>query len=172
MDNSFGSDEEVNHVRILQSCNGLLLCADWAWLIFLLQIPHGLHQESNFLKSFGDSSDDPILMLMEIPQLLHLEGKLFESCGCLLLVCKDDIDSREFIIYKMMKGCSVWKEDAFLVINLSGKVVKYNLISKTIDEIFNIGSNQMDDDDDDLEFIEPFLVNPNVYEFILSFESV
>ncbi|GKD84766.1 hypothetical protein Tco_1355920, partial [Tanacetum coccineum] len=27
MDNSFGSDEEVDHVRILQSCNSLLLCA-------------------------------------------------------------------------------------------------------------------------------------------------
>ncbi|GKE50564.1 hypothetical protein Tco_1481822, partial [Tanacetum coccineum] len=31
MDNSFGSAEEVDHVRILQSCNGLLLCIGSAW---------------------------------------------------------------------------------------------------------------------------------------------
>nr|GEY56277.1 hypothetical protein [Tanacetum cinerariifolium] len=45
---------------------------------------------------------------MEIPQMLHLEGKFFESPGCLLLVCRDDIGSREFTIYEMMKECHVW----------------------------------------------------------------
>ncbi|GJS66116.1 hypothetical protein Tco_0680680 [Tanacetum coccineum] len=181
MDNSFGSAEKVDHVRILQSCNGLLLCADWAWPIFYyihnpstnlfkrIPQPHYSHENScfyrsvvltiafdprksfdykvvqagrtfcdteiqiyssetgnwilcrdqfnyfswfnrrrNFLESFGGCSDDPILMLMEIPQMLHLEGKFFESCGCLLLVCRDDIGSREFTIYEMMKECSVW----------------------------------------------------------------
>nr|GEU58079.1 hypothetical protein [Tanacetum cinerariifolium] len=116
----------------------------------------------------------------------------------------DDIGSREFTIYKMMKGCSVWsvrylvnteelmnslpevwsirstvcsiglgekEEDTFLMINLSGKVVKYNLISKTVNEIFDIGSNQMNDDDD-VEFIQPFSVDPNIYEFIPSFASL
>ncbi|GJY47215.1 hypothetical protein Tco_0436278 [Tanacetum coccineum] len=34
MDHSFGSAEEVDHVRILQSCNGLLLCSGSAWPIF------------------------------------------------------------------------------------------------------------------------------------------
>nr|GEX28094.1 hypothetical protein [Tanacetum cinerariifolium] len=34
MDNSFGSTEEVDHVRILQSFNGLLLCAGWAWPVY------------------------------------------------------------------------------------------------------------------------------------------
>nr|GEW15357.1 hypothetical protein [Tanacetum cinerariifolium] len=49
---------------------------------------------------------------------------------------------------------SVWsiclgegEDDAFVVINISKKVVKYNLISKTTIEVFYIGSNQMDDDD-------------------------
>ncbi|GKC82785.1 hypothetical protein Tco_1138502 [Tanacetum coccineum] len=278
MDNSFGSAEEVDHVRILQSCNGLLLsvvlrmafdprkllyykvvqarrtscdievqiyssdtgnwslCSDrvkcfnfdhfdsaiywndaFHWLeglnrqlkhykfnfedhdhpiLKIIEIPHGLHQGRNFLQYFGGYSDDPILILMEIPQMLHLEGTFFESRGCLLLVCRDNIGSREFTIYKMMKVCSVWsvrylvntegfmnplpkgwsirstvwsiglrdgEEDSFLVINLSGKVVKYNLISKTINEIFDIGSNQMDDDDDD-EFI------PHV-QLILTFIS-
>ncbi|GJY95493.1 hypothetical protein Tco_0511854 [Tanacetum coccineum] len=142
-----------------------------------IEIPHGLHRGRNFLESFGGSSDDPILLLMKIPQMLHLKGKIFESCRCLLLVCRDDIGSREFTIYEMMKGCSVCiglgerEEDAFLVINLSEKVVKYNLISKTINEIFDIGSNQMDDDDD-VEFIPPFLVDPNIYECISSSANV
>ncbi|GKF30148.1 hypothetical protein Tco_0096490, partial [Tanacetum coccineum] len=161
----------------------------------------------NFLESFGGPSNDPILLLMEIPHMLHLEGKFFESCGCLLLVCKDDIGYTEFTIYEMMKGSSVWsvrylvnieqlmnplpegwsirtsvwsiclregEDDAFMVINLSGKVVKYNLISKTNTEIFDIRSNQMDDDDDDdaVVFIPPFEVDPNLYESIPSFAGV
>nr|GEV97365.1 hypothetical protein [Tanacetum cinerariifolium] len=130
-----------------------------------------------------------MLILMQIPHLLHLEGKLFESCGCLLLVCSDDINSSEFTIYEIMKGCFVWsvryridigdfktpllegwliwsivwhivlgemEEDSLLVINLSGKVVQYNLISKTLHDIFDCGSNQLDDnhDDDDDELFQ------------------
>nr|GEW84814.1 hypothetical protein [Tanacetum cinerariifolium] len=119
-----------------------------------LEIPHGLHRGKNFLESFGGFSDDLILLLMEEPHMLHLEEKFFESCGCLLLIYRDDIGSTEFTIYEMMKGSSVWsvrylvntkelmnplpegwsiqtsvwsiglgegEEDAFLVINLSGK---------------------------------------------------
>ncbi|GJX11052.1 retrotransposon protein, putative, ty1-copia subclass [Tanacetum coccineum] len=249
MDHSFGSDEEVDHVRILQFCNGLLLCTGSTWPVFYyvynpspnlfkrllqpnythddsgfysvlrmafdlrkslyykvvqaehaseglnrklkhcklniedhdhliittLDIPYELHRGRNFLESFGGPSGDPILLLMEIPHMLHLEGKFFESCGCLLLVCRDNIGSTEFTIYEMMKGSSVWsvrylvnteelmnplpegwsiqksvwciglgegEEDAFLVINLSGK------------------------------FIPPFEVDPNLYEFIPSLASV
>ncbi|GJW04818.1 hypothetical protein Tco_1563674 [Tanacetum coccineum] len=175
-----------------------------------LEIPHGLHRGRNFLESFGGPSNDPILLLMKIPHMLHIEGRIFESCGCLLLVCRDDIGYIEFTIYEMMKGSSVWsvrylvniqqlmnplpegwsirtsvwsiclgegEEDAFMVINLSGKVVKYNLISKTNTEIFDIRSNQMDDDDDDdaddtVVFIPPFEVDHNLYEFIPSLASV
>ncbi|GKD56671.1 hypothetical protein Tco_1290058 [Tanacetum coccineum] len=176
-----------------------------------LEIAHGLHRGRNFLESFGRPINDPILLLMELPHMLHLEGKIFKSCGCLLLVCRDDIGSIEFIIYEMMKGSSVWsvrylvnivqllnllpegwliqtgvwsiflgegEEDAFVVINLSGKVVKYNLISKTNTEIFDIGSNQMDDNDDDdadddaVLFIPPFEVDPDLYKFIPSLASV
>ncbi|GJZ82321.1 hypothetical protein Tco_0647494 [Tanacetum coccineum] len=236
MDHSFGSTEEVDHVRILQSCNGLLMCSGSAWLIFYyvyntsinlfkrlsqpnyylrddscffssgvfrlafdprnpkittklqaggeagaiywndafhwleglnrelkhcklnmedhdhpimtnLKIAHGLHRGS-----FGGPINDPILLLMELPHMLHLEGKFFESCGCLLLVCRDDIGSTEFTIYEMMKGSSVWSV-----------------------RIFDIGSNQMDDDDDDGDavlFIPPFEVDPNLYEFIPSLASV
>ncbi|GKB26298.1 hypothetical protein Tco_0865699 [Tanacetum coccineum] len=137
--------------------------------------------------------------------MLLLEGKLFESCGCLLVVLRDYIVSKEFTIYEMRKGCSVWlvrylvnthdfinplpegwliwftvwsivlgerEEDSCLVINLSGKVVKYNLISKTLHEIYDIGSNQLDDNIDYDELIPPFVADHNVYEFIPSFASV
>ncbi|GJW67822.1 hypothetical protein Tco_0122246 [Tanacetum coccineum] len=238
IDHSFSSVEEVDHVRILQSCNGLLLCTGSAWPVFYyvynpstnlfkrlpqpnyshddlcfyssdvfrmafdarkslyykvvqagrtsgetqiqiyssytgnwslqlkhcklniedydhpimtsLDIPHGLHRGRNFLESFGGPSNDPVLLLMEIPHMLHLEGKFFESRGCLLLVCRDDIGSIEFTIYKMMKRSSMWsvrEEDAFVVINLSRKVVIHNLISKINNEIFDIGSNPTDDND-------------------------
>nr|GEV42256.1 hypothetical protein [Tanacetum cinerariifolium] len=183
MDHSFGFAEEVDHDRILQSCNGFLLCS---------------------------------------AHMLHLEGKIFESCGCKLLVCRDDSGSTVFTIYEMMKGSFVWsvrylvnikqsmnplpegwsirtnvwsiclgegEEDAFVVINLSGKVVKYNLISTTNTDIFDIGSNQKEDDDDDdaaddavvfippfevdaVVFIPPFEVDQNLYEFIPSLASV
>nr|GEY76162.1 hypothetical protein [Tanacetum cinerariifolium] len=73
-----------------------------------LEIAHELHRGRNFLESFGGPINDPILLLMELPHMLHLEWKFFESCGCLLLVCRDDIGSTEFTIYKMMKGSSVW----------------------------------------------------------------
>ncbi|GKC02020.1 reverse transcriptase domain-containing protein [Tanacetum coccineum] len=228
MDHSFGSAEEVDHVRILQSCNGLLLCSaivylDWHliienqvttkwckleaklndafyWLEGLnrelkhcklnmedhdhpimtsLEIAHGLHRGRNFLESFGGPINDPILLLMEIPHMLHLEGKFFESCECLLLVV-----NIVQLLNPLPEGWSirtgVWniclgegEENVFVVINLSGKVVQYNLISKTNTEIFDIGSNQMDDDDDDaVVFIPPFEVDPNLYEFISSLASV
>ncbi|GKA72266.1 reverse transcriptase domain-containing protein [Tanacetum coccineum] len=152
MDNSFGSAEEVDHVRILQSCNGLLLCTE---------IPHGLHMGRNFLECFGGSSDDPILLLLEIPHMLHLEGKFFESNW----LYRDGRFGQVFDI-SLREG----EEDTLLMINLSGNVVKYNLISKTINEIFDIGSNQMDDDD--VEFIPHFSVDANLYEFIPSLASV
>ncbi|GJV96320.1 hypothetical protein Tco_1547897 [Tanacetum coccineum] len=157
MDHSFGSAEEVDHVRILQSSNGLLIgvfrlafdprksshykvvraggeagetwiqiysseTGNWSFCkdqfnyfsfdhfesaIYWNDAFHWLKGGRNFLESFGGPINDPILLLMEIPHMLHLEGKFFKSCGCLLLVCIDDIGSIEFTIYEMMKGSSV-----------------------------------------------------------------
>nr|GFC74489.1 hypothetical protein [Tanacetum cinerariifolium] len=56
--------------------------------------------------------------------------------------------------------------------NLSGKVVEYSLILKTLHEIYDIGSNQLDDNRDDDELVIPFEDDHNVYEFIPSFASV
>nr|GEW71848.1 F-box protein At5g07610-like [Tanacetum cinerariifolium] len=111
--------------------------------------------------------------------MLHQEEKLFDSRGCLVLVHRDYIESSEFTIYKMTKGCSVWlikyivdtddfmtklpkgwlirhivwslvvgerEEDSFLVMNFFGKVVQYNIISKTVSEIYDMGSNKVADD--------------------------
>ncbi|GKB39530.1 hypothetical protein Tco_0884472 [Tanacetum coccineum] len=114
-----------------------------------------------FLKSYGYM--DPMQILIQMFHLLHLEGKLFEWRGFLFLICLDDFGSSEFTIYEMMLGCFVWtvryhdfmtplpegwsirsnvwsivfgerEQDSFLVIKLSGKVVQYNLISKTLHE--------------------------------------
>ncbi|GJZ94830.1 hypothetical protein Tco_0667033 [Tanacetum coccineum] len=142
--------------------------------------------------------------------MLPLEGKLFNSSGCLLLVHRDDFQSSEFTIYEMMKGSSVWsvryhvdtddfmsplpegstvwsivlgerEDNSFLVINLSGKVVEYNLMSKNLREMYDMGSNQLIDNYHDgfipPGFILPFAmydmrskqVDHKVYEFISSY---
>ena len=70
------------------------------------------------------------------------------------------------------------EQDSFLVIKLSGKVVQYNLISKTLHEIYDCRSNEVDDnhdgndDVDDDELLQQFQAEHNVYEFIPSFASV
>ncbi|GJZ38919.1 hypothetical protein Tco_0585482 [Tanacetum coccineum] len=154
----------------------------------------------------------PMITSIQIPHILHLEGKLFESRGCLVLVRRDYIGSSEFTIYEMTKGCSVWsvkyivdtdgfmtplpegwsiryiiwslvvgerEDDSFLVMNLFGKVVQYNLISKTLRDIYDIGSNEVVDDY--LHgFIPPYAMydvrykklDYKVFEFIPSYASV
>nr|GEV44486.1 hypothetical protein [Tanacetum cinerariifolium] len=52
----------------------------------------------------------PMIISIRIPHMLHLEGKLFESLGCLVLVRRDCIGSSKFTIYQMRKGCSVWSK--------------------------------------------------------------
>ncbi|GJV91864.1 hypothetical protein Tco_1539677 [Tanacetum coccineum] len=179
-------------------------------IIIIIQIPQSLEQGRKFFKSYGNIL--PMIITIQIPHILHLEGKLFDLPGCLLLVRKDEFGSNKFTIYKMMKGSSVWlvryhvdtddfmtplpegwsirstvwsivlgerEDDSFLVINLSGKVVEYNLISKNLREMYDIGSNQLTDDYHD-GFIPPFAmydmrhkqVDHMVYEFIPSYASV
>ncbi|GJW07596.1 hypothetical protein Tco_1570019 [Tanacetum coccineum] len=99
----------------------------------------------------------PMIISIRIPHMLHLEGKFFESCGCLDLVRKDCIGSSEFTIYERRKGCSVWSikyivnTDDFMNPLLEGLsirsiVVQYNLISKALHDIYDIGSNEVADD--------------------------
>ncbi|GJW01963.1 hypothetical protein Tco_1560819 [Tanacetum coccineum] len=171
MDNSFTLDstEEADNVKILKSCNGLLMCSGSASPTF-----DYVYNPCTNLKSL----DYKVVQVAERPNP-DLEIQVYSSETGNWSLCRDryDIGSREFTIYEMMKGCSVLivrlgerEDDSFLVINLSGKVVKYNLISKTTGQIFDIGSNQRDDDDD-YEFFSPYTVAHNPYEFIPSFAS-
>ncbi|GJY60880.1 hypothetical protein Tco_0461537 [Tanacetum coccineum] len=102
---------------------------------------------------------------------------------CLVLVRRDCNGSSKFTIYQMRKGCSVWsrerEEDSFLTINFSAKVVQYNLISKTLREIYDMGSNE-NVDDYFHGFIPPYAMydvgykklDYKVFEFISSSASV
>ncbi|GJX95939.1 hypothetical protein Tco_0351737 [Tanacetum coccineum] len=174
MDNSFtlGSTEEAKNVKILQSCNGLLLCSGSGRLGFdyiynpstnqfkRLSHPNFSLDNSPYCRSAGlrmtfDPTKSPHYKLVDAGRTSY------------------DIGSNEFTIYEMIKGCSVWSV-SLLVINLSGKVVQYNLISKTLHDIFNCGSNQLDDnhDDDDDKLLQQLEAEYNVYEFIPSFARV
>ncbi|GJW71436.1 hypothetical protein Tco_0128353 [Tanacetum coccineum] len=223
MDHSFGVTEEVNHVRILQSCNGLLLCTGSTWPVFIAsgvfrmtfyprkslyykvvqagRASEGLNRQLKLCKLNIEDHDHPIMTSLEIPHGLHRGGNFLKSalvmiqfyCSWKYIICcilKEKFSNHVGVcflytemILALRKGwsirTSVWsicfgegEEDAFVVINLFGKVVKYNLISKTNNEIFDIGSNQTNDDDDDVEFIPPFSVDHNLYEFISSLASV
>ncbi|GJZ27894.1 hypothetical protein Tco_0572541 [Tanacetum coccineum] len=151
----------------------------------------------NFLKSYGYI--DPMVILIQIPHMLHLEGKLVESRERLLLVCRDDICSSEFTIYEMMIWCSIWTvrcrvdTDDFMTPLLEGWSIRSTVWSIVLGErekdsflvinlfgkIYDCGFNQLDDnhdddddDDDDDELLQQFQAEHNVYEFIPSFASV
>ncbi|GJW82455.1 hypothetical protein Tco_0146430 [Tanacetum coccineum] len=76
--------------------------------------------------------------------------------GCYVWSSKYIVNTDDFM-NPLPKGWSirsiVWsiilgemEEDSFLIINLSAKVVQYNLISKTLREIYDMGSNEIADD--------------------------
>ncbi|GJV55958.1 hypothetical protein Tco_1456963 [Tanacetum coccineum] len=133
MDRSFtlGSTEEADNVKILQSCNGLLLCGGSGMTVFDYVVG---------LRIAFDPTKSPHYKLVDVGRT----------------------------------SCDIENKDSFLVIKLSGKVVQYNLISKTLHEIYDCGSNQLDDndddnDDDDDELLQQFQAEHNV---IPSFASV
>nr|GEW98307.1 hypothetical protein [Tanacetum cinerariifolium] len=145
VENSFplASTETVENVKIVQSCNGLILCTG--------------------PRDYIGSRE---LTIYEMRK------------GCFVWSVRYLVNTDDFM-NPLLKGWSTWsivwsivlgerKEDSCLVINLSEKVVEYNLISKTLHEIYDIRSNQLDDD----ELIPSFVADHNVYEFIPSFASV
>ncbi|GJU75371.1 hypothetical protein Tco_1272441 [Tanacetum coccineum] len=100
--------------------------------------------------------------------------------GCFVWSVRYRVDTDDFITL-LPEGWSirstVWRivlvereDDSLLVINLSGKVVQYNLISKTLYDIFDRRSNQFDDNhDNDDELLQQLEAEHNIYEFIRSF---
>ncbi|GJX21255.1 hypothetical protein Tco_0223932 [Tanacetum coccineum] len=148
-------------------------------LLLLMEIPHMLHLEGKFFESCG------CMLLVCRDDIGSTEFTIYEMMKGSFVWSVRYLVNTEQLMNPLPEGwsirTSIWsiyfregEEDAFVVINLSGNVVKYNLISKTNNEIFDIGSNQTDDDDDDddVEFIPPFSVDPNLYEFIPSLTSV
>ncbi|GKC84037.1 hypothetical protein Tco_1139754, partial [Tanacetum coccineum] len=121
-------------------------------IITTIQIPQ---RGMNFLESY--SYMDPMLILIQIPHLLHLKWKLFESRGCLLLVCRDDIGSGEFTSYEMMK----WMVDSVHCLE--------HCFGRKGKGFFVVDDNH---DDDDNELLQQFEAEHNVYEFLPSFASV
>ncbi|GKB39528.1 hypothetical protein Tco_0884470 [Tanacetum coccineum] len=76
--------------------------------------------------------------------------------GCSVWSIKYIVNTDDFM-NPLPEGWSIWsivwsivlgerEEDSFLMINLSTKVVQYNLISKTLREIYDMGSNEIADD--------------------------
>nr|GEX26280.1 hypothetical protein [Tanacetum cinerariifolium] len=65
-----------------------------------------LHAEL-FSLLFKDRKLEPV-QGPDIYAISYLQRRLFKSHGSLLLVPRDDIDSKEFTIYDMVKGCPMW----------------------------------------------------------------
>nr|GEV66716.1 hypothetical protein [Tanacetum cinerariifolium] len=113
--NSFtlGSTGEANKVKILQSCNGLLLCTDYA------NVDSNVYGCAGLRLTF-DPTKSPYYKVVRAGR-----------------TCSDTF------IQVVLGGR---KDDSFLVINLSRKVVEYNLISKNLREMYDMRSNQLTDD--------------------------
>nr|GEU51076.1 hypothetical protein [Tanacetum cinerariifolium] len=121
-------------------------------IITIIQIPQSLKQERNFFKSYGNI----VLMIItiQIPHILHLKGKLFDSRGCLLLVRKDDFGFSEFTIYEKMKGSFVWSvryhvdTDDFMTLLPERWSIRSTVWSIVLGERKDVffGSNQLTDD--------------------------
>ncbi|GJS83726.1 hypothetical protein Tco_0750267 [Tanacetum coccineum] len=230
IDSSFtlGSPEEADYVKILQSCNGLLLCCGSGSPVFYyvynpstnlykkLPYPDCSLDNSPYYSSAGlritfDPTKSPYYKLVDVGRTFcDIDIQIYSSETGKWSLCKDHFTTLVLIIlivqYIGMMGYRVhtddfmtplpegWsirpnvgiivlgekEQDSFLVIKLFEKVVQYNLISKTLYEIYDCGSNQLDDnhddndddDDDDDELLQQFQPEHNVYEFIPSFASV
>ncbi|GJR02187.1 hypothetical protein Tco_0525171 [Tanacetum coccineum] len=153
-------------------------------MIITIQIPHMLHLEGKLFESRG------CLLLVRRDYIGSREFTIYEMRkGCSVWSIKYLVDTADFMS-PLPEGWSnrsiVWsivlgemEEDYFSVINLSRKVIEYNLISKTLREIYDMRSNQVADDYLD-GFIQPFAmydmgskkVDHKVYEFISSPASV
>ncbi|GJX79904.1 hypothetical protein Tco_0328053 [Tanacetum coccineum] len=149
----------------------------------LIQMSHLLHLEGKLFEWRGS------LFLVCLDDFGSREFTIYEmTIGYFVWMVRYRVHTNDFMT-PLPEGWSirsnVWgivlgerEQYSFLVIKLSGKVVQYNLISNTLHEIYDCGSNQVDDnhddvddDDDDDELLQQFQAEHNVYEFISSFAS-
>ncbi|GJS12603.1 hypothetical protein Tco_0407075 [Tanacetum coccineum] len=179
----------IDNFKILQSCNGLLLCIGSGRPVFYyvynpstnhfkkLSYPDysldnsyyyrsGLDEEMAFdppnhrTYKLVDMLDSNHLVILYIEDLLLKTG-MYEPY---------DIGSSEFTIYEMMIGFSVWTVRYH--VDTNDFMTLLSEVSKTLHEICDCGSNQLDDNYDDDELLQQFEAEHNVYEFIPSFSSV
>ncbi|GKD48800.1 hypothetical protein Tco_1277776 [Tanacetum coccineum] len=233
MDRSFTLGSKADNVKILQACNGLLLCGGSQMPIFdyvynpstnqykKLSYPdcsldNSPYYSSAELRIAFDSIKSPNYKLVDAGCTFYdIDIQVYSSETGKWSLCSErfnyfSFDHFDSPIYwndglhwletenryrvhtddfmtPIPEGWSirsnVWsivlgerEQDSFLVIKLSGMVVQYNLISKTLHEIYDCGSNQVDDNhddnDDDDELLQQFQAEHKVYEFIPSFASV
>nr|GEX55965.1 hypothetical protein [Tanacetum cinerariifolium] len=119
-----------------------------------------------------NKSEDDFVFLkvkddLEVDEVKYLEDNIGSSeftiyemmIGCSVWIVMYRVDTDDFIT-PFPEGWSiryiVWSivlgekgDDSFLGINLYGNVVQCNLISKTFHEIYDCGSNHLDDNHDD-----------------------
>ncbi|GKD82055.1 hypothetical protein Tco_1348894 [Tanacetum coccineum] len=153
-------------------------------MIISIQIHHMLDLERKLFDSRG------CLVLVRRDYIRSSKFTIYKMMkGCSVWLIKYIVDTDDFMT-PQPEGWSiryiVWslvvgerEKDSFLVMNLSGKVVQYNLISKTVSEIYNMGSNEVANDYL-YGFISPFAMydmrykklDHKVYEFIPSSASV
>ncbi|GKB87326.1 hypothetical protein Tco_0959598 [Tanacetum coccineum] len=156
MDRPFtlGSTKEADNVKILHSCNCLLLCDGSGMLVF----DYVYNPSTNEYKK------------LPYPYCSLDNSPYYSSAG--LRIAFDPTKSQH---YKLVDAgrtfwCSVWTvryrvhTDDFMT--PLPKVVQYNLISKTLHEIYDCGSNQLDDnhDDNDDDLLQQFQAEHNVYD--------
>ncbi|GKB78764.1 hypothetical protein Tco_0945659, partial [Tanacetum coccineum] len=120
-------------------------------MIITIQTPHILHLKG---KLFNSRS---CLLLVRRDDFGSSEFTIYEMMkGSFVWSLRYHVDTNDFMT-PLLEGWSirstVWsivlgekEDDSFLVINLSGKVVEYNLISKNLQEMYDMGSNQLTDD--------------------------
>ncbi|GJX17589.1 F-box protein-like protein isoform X1, partial [Tanacetum coccineum] len=122
---------------ILQSCNGLFLCCishshREKYYVIGVFVPttfvfrrfqHGIYWNGaiHWLNTLYEPSkhfkldavnEHPVLTPIQLPvtsngNVIH-DSKLLESCGCLLLFCREDAHSQQLNIYEMRNSYSEW----------------------------------------------------------------
>ncbi|GJT12831.1 hypothetical protein Tco_0859873 [Tanacetum coccineum] len=120
-------------------------------MIITIQIPYMLHLEGKLFESRG------CLLIVHRDYIGSSDFTTYEMMkGCYVWLINYLVDIDDFLS-PLLEGCSIWfivqsivlgerENDSFLMINLSRKVVEYNLTSKTLRKIYDMGSNQVADD--------------------------
>nr|GEU58570.1 hypothetical protein [Tanacetum cinerariifolium] len=169
MDRSFtiGSTEEVDNVKILQSCNSLLLCGGSRMPVFDYIYNPSTNQYKKLpagLRIAFDPTKSPHYKLVDARRIFcDIDMQIYSSETSKWSLCNDS-GSREFTIYETTIGCSVW---------MARYRVHTDDFMTSLPEVDdNHDDNDDVDNDDDDELLQQFQAKHNVYEFIQSFNYI